>query len=73
MEFISSKEKVYFYINDIILYGGVLKKGFKNTKDIDIFVEVEEYESESDKIVDEIDFKEFLHEPLIFYGYDKDI
>ncbi|MFW5847447.1 MAG: nucleotidyltransferase domain-containing protein [bacterium] len=70
LETIKDKENIDFDINKIYLYGGVLKKGFNNTKDIDIFVEVSNYESHSDKIDNTTeDFKEFLHEiPETEYG-----
>jgi predicted nucleotidyltransferase len=72
LETIKDKENVEFDINKVYLYGGVLKKGLNNTKDIDIFVEVSNYESFSERINDTTeDFKEFLHEiPESEYGND---
>ena len=69
---IKDEEDISFDVEAIYLYGGVLKKGINNTKDIDIFIEVSDYESNSDIIANTTeDFKEYLHEiPDQKYGSD---
>ena len=57
----------YFDIENIHLYGSVITKGLKDAKDIDVFVEVSNFEG-GNYIYDTVDFKEYLHEQEIYFN-----